>query len=158
LADNLPAAESLHVHGGGQTMIARVIKIADLRLVRYVLASVGALAVDMGSFLALLALAMPAAAASALGYALGIIAHWLLSSRAVFADTVAERGRERTKQKALFVISAMIGLALTTGIVGLADLGGIDPRIAKLVAIVVSFAVTWMLRNKVVFRGAGVTA
>ena len=139
-------------------MIARVIKIADLRLVRYVLASVGALAVDVGSFLALLSLAVPAAAASAFGYALGIVAHWLLSSRAVFADTVAERGRERTKQKALFVVSAMIGLGLTTGIVGLADLGGIDPRLAKLVAIGVSFTVTWMLRNSVVFRSAGAAA
>jgi putative flippase GtrA len=139
-------------------MIARVIKIADLRLVRYVLASVGALAVDVGSFLALLSLAVPAAGASAFGYALGIVAHWLLSSRAVFADTVAERGRERTKQKALFVVSAMIGLGLTTAIVGLADLGGIDPRLAKLAAIGVSFTVTWMLRNKVVFRSAGAAA
>jgi len=139
-------------------MIARVIKIADVRLVRYVLASVGALAIDVGSFLALLSLAVPAAAASAFGYALGIVAHWLLSSRAVFADTVAERGRERTKQKALFVVSAMIGLGLTTGIVGLADLGGSDPRLAKLAAIAVSFTATWMLRNKVVFRSAGAAA
>ena len=133
-------------------MIARVIRITDLRLVRYVLASVGALAVDMGSFLALLSLAVPAAAASALGYGLGIVAHWLLSSRAVFSDGVAVRGPLRTRQKALFVGSAMIGLALTIAIVGLADLSGIDPRLAKLVAIAVSFAVTWMLRSKIVFR------
>lgn len=137
-------------------MIARVIRIADLRLVRYGLASVGALAVDLCSFLALLAVGAPAAASSALGYACGIAAHWLLSSRAVFADSVAERGAARTRQKALFVVSAMIGLGLTTAIVGLADLGGADPRIAKLAAIAVSFAVTWMLRNKVVFRTAGV--
>jgi len=139
-------------------MIARAIRIADRRVVRYGLASVGALAVDMGSFLALLALAVPAAAASGLGYGLGIVAHWLLSSRAVFADSVATHGRQRTKQKALFVGSAMIGLALTTGIVGLADLGGLDPRLAKLAAIVVSFAVTWTLRNKVVFRSAPAAA
>lgn len=139
-------------------MIARVIRLADLRLVRYVLASLGALAVDVGSFLALLALAAPAAAASALGYGLGIAGHWLLSSRAVFADSLAERGRERTRQKALFVVSAMIGLALTTGIVGLADVAGADPRLAKLAAIAISFAVTWMLRNRVVFRTAGAPA
>ena len=139
-------------------MISKVIRIADIRFVRYGLASVGALAVDMGIFLALLAMAVPAAPASALGYALGIVAHWLLSSRAVFADTVAERGVERTKQKALFVVSAMIGLGLTTAIVGMADLGGFDPRLAKLVAIVVSFTATWMLRNKVVFRGPGPAA
>lgn len=139
-------------------MIARVIRLADLRLVRYILASLGALAVDVGSFLALLALAAPAAAASALGYGLGIAGHWLLSSRAVFADSLAERGRERTRQKALFVVSAMIGLALTTGIVGLADVAGADPRLAKLAAIAISFAVTWMLRNRVVFRTAGAPA
>jgi putative flippase GtrA len=135
-------------------MIAKVIKMADVRLVRYGLASVGALAVDLGSFLALLALGVPAAGASAFGYGFGIVIHWLLSSRAVFADTVAERGRERSKQKALFVGSALIGLGLTTAIVGVADLGGIDPRLAKLAAIAASFTVTWMLRNKVVFRGA----
>jgi putative flippase GtrA len=139
-------------------MLARIIRITDLRLVRYGLASVGALAVDVGSFLALLALSAPAAASSAFGYALGIVAHWLLSSRAVFADTVAARGRERTRQKAMFVVSAMVGLALTIAIVGLADLAGMDPRIAKLAAIAVSFAATWMLRNRIVFRGAGAPA
>jgi putative flippase GtrA len=138
-------------------MIARVIKIADLRFVRYILASVGALAVDLGSFLALLSLAVPAAAASALGYGLGIVAHWVLSSRAVFGDSVASRGIERTNQKALFVISALVGLALTTTIVGLADLSGIDPRLAKLAAIGVSFAATWMMRNRIVFRAGPVT-
>jgi len=147
-----PAHDRLPEGHSGATMFARMLRIADLRLARYVLASVGALAVDMGSFLALLALAVPAAMAAALGYGLGIVAHWLLSSRAVFTDSVAAPGRERTKQKALFVGSAMVGLALTIAIVGLADLGGIDPRLAKLFAIGVSFAVTWMLRNKVVFR------
>jgi putative flippase GtrA len=127
-------------------------RLRDVRLLRYLLASVGALAVDMGSFLALLALAMPAASASAVGYCLGIVAHWLLSSRAVFADTVAARGRERTRQKAMFVVSALIGLALTTAIVGLAELAGGDPRVAKLAAIAVSFAATWVLRNRIVFR------
>ncbi len=135
-------------------MIARMTKIADLRLVRYALASVGALAVDIGSFLAMLALGVTAAAASAAGYGLGIAAHWLLSSRAVFTDSVAARGPRRTRQKALFVVSAMIGLALTTAIVGLGDIAGIDPRIAKVAAIAVSFAITWLMRNKVVFRSA----
>ncbi|MCT2559904.1 GtrA family protein [Tsuneonella sp. YG55] len=139
-------------------MFARLVSIADRRLVRYGLASVGALAVDMGSFLALLALAVPAAAASAAGYAFGIAAHWLLSSRTVFTDSVAERGIRRTRQKALFVGSAMVGLALTTCIVGIGDLAGFDPRLAKLIAIAASFTVTWMLRNRIVFRGDGAAA
>jgi putative flippase GtrA len=127
-------------------------RLRDVRLLRYLLASAGALAVDMGSFLALLALAVSPAASSAAAYALGILAHWLLSSRAVFVDGVAARGPDRTRQKALFVASAFVGLALTTTIVGVGDLAGLDPRIAKLIAIAVSFTVTWLLRNRLVFR------
>jgi len=135
-------------------MIPLLTRIRDLRFIRYLLASVGALALDMGSFLALLALGTLPAVASAISYSLGIAAHWLLSSRTVFSDTVAERGMARTRQKALFVFSALAGLALTTAIVGGGDLAGIDPRAAKLVAIGASFMLTWVLRCKVVFRSS----
>ena len=128
-------------------------KLRDIRFVRYVLASVGALAVDVGTFLALLSIGIAAAPASAAGYSLGILAHWLMSSRAVFQDKVAEKGMARTQQKALFVISALIGLALTTAIVGTGDWVGVDPRIAKAAAIVVSFLATWLIRSRIVFRG-----
>lgn len=127
-------------------------RISDIRLARYLAASVGALAVDMASFLALLAAGMAAGPASALGYSLGIAAHWLLSSRAVFSDAVAARGRTRTVQKTLFVMSALAGLALTTAIVTLGARAGFDPRLAKLVAIAASFALTYVLRARVVFR------
>lgn len=127
-------------------------RLIALRFTRYVLASVGALAVDLGAFLALLAMAAAPWAASATGYSLGILAHWLLSSRTVFGADVAERGAARTRQKALFVISALIGLGLTTAIVAGAAAGGIDPRLAKLVAIAASFFTTWLLRNRIVFR------
>ncbi len=75
-----------------------------------------------------------------------------MSSRAVFVGNVAERGLARTRQKALFVVSALVGLAITTVIVWSGDSAGIDPRLAKLVAIAVSFTATWLLRSKVVFR------
>ena len=127
-------------------------KLRDIRFVRYVCASVGALAVDVGSFLALLSLGMAAAPASAIGYSLGIFAHWMMSSRAVFQDKVAADGIARTRQKALFVVSALIGLALTTAIVGLGDWSGVDPRIAKGFAIIVSFVATWLIRSRIVFR------
>ncbi|WP_041686066.1 GtrA family protein [Erythrobacter litoralis] len=130
-------------------------RLKDVVLVRYLIASVGALAVDIGSFLALLSSGVPAVAASAIGYSLGILAHWLLSSRTVFTGRVAERGVERTKQKAMFVGSALAGLALTTAIVGVGEWVGIDPRLAKLVAVGASFSLTWLLRSKVVFRHAG---
>ena len=121
-------------------------------LPKYLVASVIALGVDLGSFLALLELGSAPAAASASAYSLGIVAHWLLSSRSVFAEGVAERGPERTRQKAMFVISALVGLAITTGIVGAGHAMGIDPRLAKLAAVGVSFVITWLLRERVVFR------
>ncbi|UAB78549.1 GtrA family protein [Erythrobacter sp. SCSIO 43205] len=129
-----------------------IFKITDIRFVRYLAVSVGALAVDFGSFLTLLALGVLATPAAALGYSFGILAHWFMSSRAVFHDRVAERGGARSRQKALFVISALVGLGLTTLIVGAGEWSGIDPRAGKLAAIVISFGVTWMIRAKVVFR------
>lgn len=142
---------------GDGIVISTLTRLRDVRFVRYLLVSVGALAVDVGSFLALLSLGVVAAGASALSYSLGILAHWLLSSRTVFHDTVAPGGIERTKQKAMFVVSALLGLALTTAIVGGGDLAGLDPRIAKLIAIGASFMLTWVLRNKLIFRQPGLS-
>lgn len=124
----------------------------DVILLRYLAASAAALGVDTAVFLSALRLGVPAAPAAALGYALGIAAHWLLSSRAVFADGLARRGPQRTWQQAMFVGSALFGLALTTAIVGTGDALGSDPRTAKLAAIAASFAFTGMLRKRVVFR------
>ncbi|MEM8726188.1 MAG: GtrA family protein [Pseudomonadota bacterium] len=138
-----------------RTITSLLVKLRDIRFARYILASVGALAVDVGSFLAFLSLGIAAAPASAMGYSLGILAHWLMSSRAVFQDDVAAGGFARTRQKALFVISALIGLGLTTAIVGFGDWVGFDPRVAKVFAIVVSFLVTWLIRSQVVFRPRG---
>lgn len=127
-------------------------RLRGLTAFRYLLASIGALVVDMGVFLALLNISGQAALASALGYICGIIAHWLLSSRKVFAARVASGGFDRTRQKAMFVISALIGLGLTVVIVWCADHLGFDPRLAKLLAIAASFATTYWLRNHLVFR------
>lgn len=127
-------------------------RLRHIQVLRYGLASLGALAVDMACFLALLRLGMAPAPASAAGYAIGVAAHWLLSSRAVFVATVAPTRAARLRQQMLFIGSALVGLAVTTAIVGLGSLGGIDPRLAKIAAIGASFVVTWMLRKNVVFR------
>lgn len=124
-----------------------------LTFVRYGIVSVGALAVDLGIFLALLQSGMLSALAAALGYAVGIFAHWMLSSRKVFQDRVSDRGtRERTQQKAMFVVSALLGLVLTMAVVGAGEMLGVDPRVAKVFAIGLSFILTYMLRNVVIFR------
>jgi putative flippase GtrA len=132
-------------------------RAADIVLLRYLGASALALGVDMGTFLLMLSLGVAAAPAAALGYGLGIAAHWFISSRAVFTRGVAQRGPERRRQKALFVGSALLGLALTTLIVGSGTALGLDPRLAKLAAIAASFTLTWLLRERVVFRDRALT-
>lgn len=131
----------------------RLLSHAAERLVpaRYLGASAVALGFDMASFLVLLAAGISAAPASALSYSLGIVVHWFISSRAVFTAGVAERGPARTRQKALFVASALVGLALTAGTVGLGSALGLDPRLAKIAAVGISFAATWLLRVRIVF-------
>jgi putative flippase GtrA len=123
----------------------------SLVYLRYLVASAGALGLDMAIFMAALALGAGPMAAAAAGYAAGIGAHWLLSSRAVFTGSLAEKGKARRQQQALFFASALVGLVLTTGIVGIGSLLGADPRLAKMVAIAVSFQATYVLRRKVVF-------
>ncbi|TXC73486.1 GtrA family protein [Sphingorhabdus soli] len=118
---------------------------------RYLGASVVALGADTGLFLLLLRW-LTATSAAALGYIFGILIHWLISSRVVFAGQTATVGRLRHKQKMLFLASALAGLALTVGIVGVGELAGFDPRLAKGIAILVSFQATYLLRKRIVFR------
>lgn len=131
---------------------ALVRRLYDIRFLRYVGASVGALALDVCIFFAALALDVAPGPASALGYSSGILAHWFISSRAVFQDGMIARRQERTVQKALFVLSALAGLVLTTLIVTLADLAMIDAHLAKIFAIIASFLLTYALRAQIVFK------
>lgn len=123
----------------------------DQLYTRYVGASVASLGVDFAIFMTALSLGLPPALAAACGYIAGIVCHWLISSRFVFNGQVAADGAARRNQQGLFVLSALVGLGITTAIVGLGSRFGFDPRIAKGVAIVVSFQATYMLRKKVVF-------
>jgi putative flippase GtrA len=118
---------------------------------RYVAASAASLALDFAIFMTTLSLGSPPALAAAVGYLIGILCHWYLSSRAVFIGQVATRGASRRHQQALFVFSALVGLSITTAIVGLGTRFGLDPRLAKGAAIIVSFQATYLLRKKVVF-------
>ena len=118
---------------------------------RYIAASAAALGVDFALFLAALGTGMPAMLASGLGYSAGILAHWRLSSRAVFASRVADRGAGRRRQQALFLASALAGLAITMAVVGIGARLGLDPRAAKLAAIAISFQATYLLRRRIVF-------
>ena len=118
---------------------------------RYIGASVASLGLDFGVFLATLSVGMPPAIAAATGYVAGIVCHWAISSRFVFAGQLAQTSTARRHQQALFLLSAFVGLGITTGIVGIAVRYGLDPRLAKGAAIIVSFQATYVLRRKVVF-------
>ena len=119
--------------------------------IRYIAASAAALGVDFAVFMAALSLGVPPALAAAVGYIAGILCHWMISTRAVFVGRVAETGAGRRSQQALFLGTALVGLGITTAIVGLGSHLGLDPRFAKVVAIGVSFQVTYLLRKRVVF-------
>lgn len=120
----------------------------------YFVASVGALAVDMGSFLLLLETALPAGLCAAIAYTLGIVAHWILLSRSVFESGTHAPGKARTVQKAVFLFTTWGGLALTTAIVSAADALGADVRLSKGVAVVFSFVLNYFIRKHFVFTAA----
>lgn len=133
-------------------MIERGIPMAALRrFVAYGFASVAALGVDLACFFALMATGLAAPAAATAGYASGIVAHWFASSRFVFAGRVATDSRRRTAQQGLFIASALVGLAITWGVVTLGTALGMDPRLAKLAAVGISFVATFLLRARFVF-------
>jgi len=132
----------------GRRLLARLHQITYLR---YIGASALALAADMGLFLLLLAGGWHAAAASAISYSAGIAVHWLISTRLVFVAGARTQGVERARQKALFLGSALAGLGITVGIVWIGDAFGLDPRLAKLAAIAISFQTTYVLRKTIVF-------
>jgi putative flippase GtrA len=121
---------------------------------RYLSSSVVALSADTGSFLVFLHFSMPPALAAAIGFMLGIAVHWVVSSRVMFTEYIAAAGPERRRQQMLFMASALVGLVLTTAIVGCAAALSLNPRLAKLVAIAVSFITTSALRHLLVFSRA----
>src|SRR4029078_5424976 len=101
---------------------------------RYIGASVVSLGVDFAVFMAALSLGMTPALAAATGYVSGIVCHWAISSRLVFAAQLvaplvsrcavsrrlvfaarlASSSVGRRQPQALFVVSALVGLGITT--------------------------------------------
>src|SRR3546814_11430436 len=77
---------------GDRAMIDRIARLigaarrGEARWLAYLFASGLALGTDAGLFLLLLGGGVAPVAASALGYGLGILVHWLASRRLVFAD------------------------------------------------------------------------
>jgi putative flippase GtrA len=131
------------------------LKLWNDTFLRYVAASGIALGADASCFFMLVALGLKPGSAAALAYCIGIAVHWVISSRAVFVHELAERGAERTRQKMLFIGSALAGLALTTMIVSVGAAFGINLAVTKGAAVAASFTLTWLMRRWIVFRADG---
>tara|TARA_A100001391_G_scaffold273_3_gene681 strand:+ start:5542 stop:5955 length:414 start_codon:yes stop_codon:yes gene_type:complete len=126
----------------------------EAQFLRYAICAVGAMAVDVGSFVILLGQGMSAGLSAALAYAIGTMANWWLVSRGVFDEALAARGPARLRQQFLFYGTTLVGLALTTMIVSVLVATGMVPIVTKAIAIVVSFFLNWSVRKYLVFRPA----
>lgn len=120
-------------------------------LARYFGASVIALIIDMIIYGGAVIAGLIPSVASAIGYSIGIMAHWAISSNYVFIGK-KKSGAKLQWQRALFAGSAILGLAITIGVVQiLTDLGS-GALLAKLCAIIISFSVVYISRKWSVFR------
>jgi putative flippase GtrA len=120
-------------------------------LTRYFAASVVALGFDLASFWLLVQAGSSATTASAAGYCLGIVIHWMISADHVFIGKKRE-GFALQLQRGLFAGSALLGLAITVLVVAAATNVGAAPLVAKGSAVGISFFVVYAVRKWGVFR------
>lgn len=120
----------------------------------YVAVSGAALGVDFSIYWALLSVAHYAFLAAAGGYVCGVLTHYALSSRLVFAKRFAKRGVvAEAPTIAKFFAAGASGLLVTACVVGLlADVMGVHPLIAKICAAGCSFTVVFLSLRLFVFN------
>lgn len=118
---------------------------------RYLAASAVSLGFDLTTFTLLMRTGTHAIPASLVGYCTGLLVHWLLSSRLVFTDGASFNPGSRPRQKVLFIVSALVGLAITGTVVTFGSVMDVHPHVAKLFAVALSFQATYLLRRKIVF-------
>ena len=120
-------------------------------ITRYLAASVIALAFDVALFSSLVAMAINPTIASAAGYGIGIVIHWMVSANIVFTGKTRD-GTALQIQRALFAGSALVGLGITVSTVEILGRFGLDPLASKAVAIGISFVAVYAMRKWGVFR------
>jgi putative flippase GtrA len=120
-------------------------------LTRYLAASVIALGFDLAAFWMGVSLGFAPVFASAIGYCLGIVVHWMVSAQYVFVGKRRD-GAALQLQRALFAGSALVGLAITVGVVALSSTAGAGAMTAKAAAVIISFFVVYALRKWGVFK------
>jgi putative flippase GtrA len=120
------------------------------QFLRYGVASGVALGADLVVFIALAKHGMHASFAGAIGYTIGTVVHYGITSRFVFSLESARKAEMRIFVE--FVMSGLVGLAITASTIALmTDLANAAPLTAKGVAVVLSFVGVFLLRRSVVF-------
>jgi putative flippase GtrA len=135
---------------GAQPAGAEILAGLWRQSLRYLLASLVALAVDVLVYVLLLGGGVIAIAAGVLGYGAGLGVHYALSARYVFQERRVAAGD--LVKIAKFVMSGLIGLALTAAIIGsLTSWALCGDYLAKLVAVTVAYVAVFALRRGYVF-------
>lgn len=123
------------------------------QLSRYASVSVIALATDFGVYVTLCAFAVNAPVAGIVGYAVGMIAHYVMSTSFVFDVTHAQKSAPRRLVE--FAVSGLLGLMLTGGIIAaMTDYFAASALAAKAAAVAVSFLAVFLVRRWIVFAPA----
>jgi putative flippase GtrA len=153
---SMPDQLALPVGLSARPLVQSIVKSQEflMQAGRYGLVSVVALACDFVVFLALTKAGALPVLAGAVGYVLGLALHFLLSTLFVF-DTKAV-GKSNRRLFAEFAASGCVGLIMTAGMISIATAHlHASPASAKLAAVLVSFAVVFLLRRTVVFSRCG---
>jgi len=134
-----------------ETAFASRLAALGRQSMRYAIVSGLALACDVGIYAAGVKLSgLVPPAAGAIGYAMGLFVHYALASQWVFPDPSGERRTVATFGK--FAASGVMGLAMTTAVIGgLTTSGMADAFSAKAVAVVTTFVVVFLVRRSFVF-------
>ena len=120
------------------------------QLSRYTLASVAALGADFTFYVLLISASVKPTLAGIAGYAVGIIIHYVLSTRYVFYHAVASKSEQR--QFVEFAFSGIAGILLTGFIIALSTGPlGMSAIAAKVIAVTISFAAVFAIRRSFVF-------
>lgn len=120
------------------------------QLSRYSGVSVIALTIDFGVYVALVRFAVNVPVAGVVGYAVGMLTHYLLSSAFVF--DIARSQKTARRRLVEFAASGLLGLMLTAAVIAsLTDYFAASPISAKAVAVVVSFLAVFLVRRWIVF-------
>jgi putative flippase GtrA len=118
--------------------------------IRYGLASTLALAFDVAVYAVALRLAAAPAAAGAIGYATGLLVHYALSSCWVFPDRTGDRRVLPTFAK--FGASGLMGLIMTTTVIGALTVSGVSGAFAaKAAAVGLTYVAVFLVRRRYVF-------